>query len=65
VIFAAGACLLLGMTWARAVGIVLAVLYGVASFLFLPWYPFWSLILIALNVFIIWALATMGRHRVA
>jgi len=33
--------------------------------LFLPWYPFWSLILIALNVFIIWALATMGRHRVA
>ena len=42
VIFAAGACLLLGMAWARAVGIVLAVLYGVASFLFLPWYPFWS-----------------------
>ena len=65
VIFAAGACLLLGMAWARVVGIVIAVLYGVASFLFLPWYPFWSLILIALNVFIIWALATMGRHRVA
>jgi hypothetical protein len=65
VVFAAGACLLLGMTWARAVGIVLAVLYGIASFMFLPWYPFWSIILIALNVFIIWALATMGRHRVA
>jgi hypothetical protein len=65
VVFAAGACLLLGMTWARVVGIVLAVLYGIASFMFLPWYPFWSIILIALNVFIIWALATMGRHRVA
>jgi hypothetical protein len=63
VVFAAGVCLLLGMTWARVVGIVLAVLYGVASFLFLPWYPIWGIILIALNVFIIWALATMGRHR--
>jgi hypothetical protein len=65
VIFAAGVSLLLGMMWARVVGIVIAVLYGVASFLFLPWYPIWSFILIALNVFIIWALATMGRHRVA
>ena len=65
IIFAAGVCLFLGMTWARVVGIVLAVLYGIASFMFLPWYPIWSIILIALNVFIIWALATMGRHRVA
>jgi hypothetical protein len=65
VVFAAGVCLMLGMTWARVVGIVLAVLYGVASFIFLPYYPIWSFILIALNVFIVWALATMGRHRVA
>jgi hypothetical protein len=65
VVFAAGVCLLLGMMWARVVGIVLAVFYGIASFMFLPWYPIWSFILIALNVFIIWALATMGRHRVA
>jgi hypothetical protein len=64
VIFAAGVSLLLGMMWARVVGIVVAVLYGVASFIFLPWYPIWGIILIALNVFIIWALATMGRHRV-
>jgi hypothetical protein len=63
VIFAAGVCLLLGMMWARVVGIVLAVFYGIASFMFLPWYPVWSFILIALNVFIIWALATMGRRR--
>jgi hypothetical protein len=65
IIFAAGVCLLLGMMWARVVGIILAVLYGVASFMFLPWYPIWSFILIALNVFIIWALANMGRRRVA
>jgi len=62
-IFAAGVCLLLGMLWARIVGIVLAAFIGIYNFLILPWYPFWSIILIALNVYIIWALATNGRAR--
>jgi hypothetical protein len=63
VIFAAGVCLLLGMIWARIVGIVLAVFIGIYNFLILPWYPIWSIILVALNVYIIWALATAGRSR--
>jgi hypothetical protein len=62
-IFAAGVSVLLGMLWARIVGIVLAVLIGIYNFLILPWYPIWSIILIALNVYIIWALATAGRRR--
>jgi hypothetical protein len=62
-IFAAGVSLLLGMLWARLVGIFLAVLIGIYNFLILPWYPIWSIILIALNVYIIWALATGGRRR--
>jgi hypothetical protein len=63
VIFAAGVCLLLGMLWARIVGVVLAVMSGIYNFLILPWYPIWAIILIALNVYIIWALATGGRSR--
>jgi hypothetical protein len=63
VIFAAGVSLLLGMTWARIVGIVLAAFIGIYNFLILPWYPIWSIILVALNVYIIWALATAGRSR--
>jgi hypothetical protein len=63
VIFAAGVCLLLGMLWARMVGVVLAVFIGIYNFLILPWYPIWSIILIALNVYIIWALATAGRRE--
>jgi len=63
VIFAAGVCLLLGMVWARIVGIVLAVLVAIANFMFLPYYPIWSIIVIALSVFIIWALATDGSRR--
>jgi hypothetical protein len=63
VIFAAGVCLLLGMLWARMVGVVLAVLSALANFLFMPWYPVWSVIVIALDVFIIWALMSGGRER--
>jgi hypothetical protein len=63
VIFAAGVCVLLGMTWARVLGIVLAVFVAIANFLFLPFYPIWSIIVIALSVFIIWSLATGGRRR--
>jgi hypothetical protein len=63
VLFATGVCLLLGMGWARIVGIMLAVLSAIANFMFLPYYPFWSIIVIALDVFIIWALATRGHRR--
>ena len=66
VLFAAGACVLLGQTWAKVLGIVLAVCSAIANFIFLPYYPFWSIILIAVDVFIIWALATgMGRRASA
>jgi hypothetical protein len=65
VIFAAGVCVLLGMVWARAVGIVLATLAAIANFLFIPFYPFWSIVLIALDVFVIWALASSGRRDYA
>jgi hypothetical protein len=65
VILAAGACLLMGMMWARVVGVVLAVIMGVANFLFLPFAPLWSIVVIALSIFIIWALTTGGRHRYA
>lgn len=65
VVFAAGVCLLLGMTWARVVGIVLAVISGIANFLFLPYYPLWSIVVIALDVFIIWALVSGARRPVS
>ncbi len=65
VVFAAGVCLLLGMMWARVVGIVLAVISGIANFLFLPYYPLWSIVVIALDVFIIWALASGARRQVS
>jgi len=56
----AGYGLLSGKTWARTVAITLAVLSAIANFLFIPYYPFWSLLVIALDVFVIWAIAAHG-----
>ncbi|MDH6213333.1 DUF7144 family membrane protein [Streptomyces pseudovenezuelae] len=54
-----------GESWARFTGIFLASLSLVAQFLFLPYEPLWSLVMMAIDVFVIWALAsqqeTAGR----
>lgn len=51
-----GAGLLTRKTWARVAGIVIASLSAVNNFLFLPHYPVWSIVLIAFDVLVIWAL---------
>ena len=56
----AGYGLLSGKTWARTVAILLVVLSAIANFLFIPYYPFWSLLIITLDVFVIWAIAAHG-----
>ena len=58
VVAAAGFTVLLGMMWARVVGIVVASVSLIANFMFIPQYPLWSLLIIALDVAVIWALAT-------
>jgi hypothetical protein len=45
-----------GAVWARVAGIVLAGLHLIANFLFLPYQPQWSITLIALSAFVLWAL---------
>jgi len=61
VVFAAGVCVLLGMTWARVVGIVLATFVAVSGFLTIPLFPLWGITLVAVNMFIIWALMSHRR----
>ncbi|MGD9573435.1 MAG: hypothetical protein AB7V62_16270 [Thermoleophilia bacterium] len=60
VVFAAGVALLRGALWAGMLGIAMAVIAAVANFFFLPYYPFWAIVLIAMNVWIIWALTRPG-----
>jgi hypothetical protein len=42
---------------------VLAGLSAVANFLFIPYYPLWSIVGIALAVWVIWALTRPGAIR--
>src|SRR5215213_11199469 len=50
-----------GATWARDVGIVLAILSAVANFFFIPYYPVWSVLIIALCIAVIWALTVYNQ----
>ena len=48
-------------TWARVAGVAIAGLVIIANFLSLPYYPVWSVVMIALSGFIIWALCVVKR----
>jgi hypothetical protein len=61
VVVLAGFALFSGATWARVVGIIMASISAIANFLFIPFYPIWSLVIIAIDVIIIWALVAHGR----
>ncbi|MCX4747618.1 hypothetical protein OG455_19200 [Kitasatospora sp. NBC_01287] len=51
-----GVGVLSGAGWARWTGVALTGLSLIAQFVFVPYYPLWSLVVIAIDVFIIWAL---------
>ena len=57
----AGFFLLQGAVWARVVGVGVAIISAVLNFMWLPYYPVWGIVVIALDVFVIWALTVHGR----
>jgi hypothetical protein len=61
VILASGCGLFLGAVWARIVGVILAVLAGLLAFGWLPYYPVWAILFIAISVAVIWAPTVHGR----
>src|SRR6266700_1243666 len=58
VVFAVGVSVFLGMAWARYLGAALVVLSAIAHFMLIPYTPVWSIVMIAIDAFIIWALLT-------
>ena len=57
-----GACLLAGQLWARIVAVIVAMLSAIANIVFLPAYPIWSTIMIAIDVLVIWAVTVHGSE---
>ena len=54
----AGAFIFTGNDFARSVGIALAGVSALANFMWLPHYPIWAIVIIALDVLVVWALCT-------
>ncbi|GAA2527816.1 DUF7144 family membrane protein [Pilimelia columellifera] len=63
-VIAAGVGVIVGATWARVVGITVAVLVAINNFLFLPYYPLWSMVVIGLAVFTMWAMANWDPNAI-
>ncbi len=63
IIFLAGVAALRGATWARVAGIAIASLSAIANFFFIPYYPLWAIVIIALDIAVIWALAVYGSRE--
>ena len=61
IVLLAGFYVMTGKLWARIVGITIASLSAIANFFFIPFYPFWALTVITLDIFVIWALAAHGK----
>jgi hypothetical protein len=62
---ATGAGVMAGMTWARVLGIVLAILVALGHLAFLQAFPVWSVIVIALCVLVIYALTVPPQRSAA
>jgi hypothetical protein len=52
-----------GSSFARWFGIFAAGLSAIAHFSFIQAYPFWSIVIIAIDILVIYALATYGGKR--
>ena len=53
-----GLALFTGAAWARVSAVVICAISIIANFLWLPYYPWWSTLIIALNIVVIWAVST-------
>jgi hypothetical protein len=60
-LLAVGAGILTGNVLARTVAVIIAGVSAIGNFAFMPYYPVWAIIVIAIDIAIIWALTAHGR----
>ena len=49
-------------SWAQVVGMIIAGLVMLTNFAWLPHYPLWAIVIIAINAFVIWALSVQLKN---
>lgn len=62
VVFAAGFAVMNGAVWARAVGVVIAMISLVANLAYANTYPIWAIAVVIIDVLIIYALTVRGNE---
>jgi hypothetical protein len=60
VILISGFGLFTANVWARTVGVILSAIAMLVAFAWLPYYPIWAIIFIAVSIAVIWALTVHG-----
>ncbi|ANB07791.1 hypothetical protein SAM40697_3833 [Streptomyces ambofaciens] len=55
-----GVGMLRSMSWGRAAGLTTAAISLVTQFMFIPYYPLWSISVMALDLIILWGLARLA-----
>ena len=63
-LLAIGIFLIRGQTWARVAGMILAGISAILNFVWLPYSPWWALLIIGIDILVIWALANYHRQPV-
>ena len=61
ILIASGIGIFSGNVAARTVGVVVTGIAAIANFAWLPYFPVWSIIIIAICIAIIWSLTAHGR----
>ena len=62
IVLLAGIGVMSGNVLARAIGVIVVGFSLILNFLALPVYPLWSIVVIAIDVLVIWALIAHGRE---
>ena len=60
VLIAAGAAIFAGRVWGRTIGVIAAIISAVLNFAYIASYPVWSILIIAIDVLVIYALVAHG-----
>ncbi len=63
IVAAAGVALTRGATWARVVAVLTAFVSSLVNLAFMPAYPLWSVIMIAIDFIVIYAVIAHGDRR--
>jgi len=61
-VFVAGLGLFTGRMWARVLGVILVTISAVVNFAWAAIYPFWSITLLAIDFFVLYALIAHGAE---